>query len=128
MPGTGTTLYRRHLDRDASEPLADFEFAPSEITVDASGALYLIAPSSSDDHDAWRQQIWRLSKTGNRRRTLLAEPESVGSVAVSPDGANLAYLAPSIPQDSTSPMGVWVSMSGEDGRRCSPGIWRRHRP
>ncbi len=108
LPGTGTTLYRRHLDRDASEPLADFEYAPSEITVDASGALYLIAPSSSDDHDAWRQQIWRLSKTGNRRRALLEEPESVGSVAVSPDGANLAYLAPSIPQDSTSPMGVWV--------------------
>lgn len=83
---------------------------PSDLTVGPNGTLYFVAARTIADEGYYYRNVWRLNPGATTAQILIeqSDPFIASRPSVSLDGAQLAYLAPCLPERIGSPTGLWT--------------------
>jgi acylaminoacyl-peptidase len=111
LPTGAVELRERDIHGGAERTLESFDLPPTELRYGADGHLFVFAPDPDDDDAlvaAGNVQLWRYSAKGKRRKRLLEHSDMLSGLSPSPDGESVAYQAPTVARDFTSPSGVWI--------------------
>jgi len=97
------------LDGEVTQ-LTDLPTSVSDLTFAADGTLWFVAARSLPDEGYYYRDVWRLDEGAVAPRAVVAQanPLIAGQPGVSPDGAVVAFLAPSDPARISSPTGLWL--------------------
>jgi dipeptidyl aminopeptidase/acylaminoacyl peptidase len=122
LPDPEADLVQIALADGAARKLATLPYAPDEIAVAPGGRrLAFLAPADAAEYDAGIERLWTL-RLGRKRadapEDLLGVTLRGGNLAWSPDGARLAFLAPSDLTGFGRSTSLWLSRRGS--RRAAP--------
>jgi len=116
LPDPEADLVQIALSDGSQRRLATLAYAPDEIAVAPGGRrLAYLAPSDDAEHDLGLDRLWTL-RLGRKRadapEDLLGVPLRGGQLAWSPDGARLAFLAPSDLTGFGRSTSLWLTRRG----------------
>jgi len=88
----------------------------SNIAFNPDGAvLYFTASPTLEDDNEWLRQIYALTLRDGSLRPLLNEARTASHLSVSPEGCQVAFLAPPEPRNFANLSGLWL-LSTRGGR------------
>ena len=109
-PDEPAQVYLHDLEADTTDRLTKLRSSPDALTFSPDGEqLYFVAARNNDAEDAWESDLWALPLAGDKPRTLLSNLSRVSTVSPSPDGTQLALLAPTDQTNFASPTGLWLA-------------------
>jgi len=127
LPGPEVDLVRITLADGAKRTLATLPEAPDEIAVAPGGRrIAYLAPADAAEFDAAMERVW-VMRLGRRRadapEDLLGRTVRAGGLAWSPDGARLAFVAPSDLTGFGRASSLWLTRRGTGApRRLTGGV------
>ncbi len=127
LPEVPAQLYLVAVGGGRSRRLTDLPQGAAAPAMAPDGqAVYFLSADDADEADAFRQALYRLELAPDGRPgklTRLTEHRlGMGRPVPSPSGTRIAFLAPSTPDDSASPTGVWqVDAEGGEARLLTGG-------
>ena len=103
-------VWRLELDSGRLEKITDLNTSVSQIAFAPDGSLVFAAARTPEDEGYYYRNVWRLEPEGGTPTALINQPDPLiaSHPSVSPDGAQVAYLAPCLPGRISSPTGLWV--------------------
>ena len=103
-------VWRLELDSGRLEKITDLDTSVSQIAFAPDSNLVFAAARTPEDEGYYYRNIWRLEPKSETPTALIDQPNPLiaGHPSVSPDGAQVAYLAPCLPERISSPTGLWV--------------------
>ncbi len=98
------------LTDDAPRCRTELATSASQLTTAPDGALVFAAARTPDDEGYYFRQLWHLGPDADEPQAIVdqANPLIAAWPSVSPDGSQVAYLAPCDPAAISSPTGAWV--------------------
>jgi len=115
-PGAPAQIHLYSLRSGRARKLTDLPVGASGLAFSPDGGtLYFVSATDEAQEDAWRGGLYALDLHSREVRPLVADLLSPGAPVPSPDGRHLAFLAPSLPEDFASPIGLWT-VSADGGR------------
>lgn len=112
-PDAVAQLWALELATESLTQLSTSTTNPSDLTFGPDGTLYFVAARTVADEGYYYRNIWQLDPGATTPRPLIEQPNPLiaSSPSVSPDGTMLAYLAPCLPEQISSPTGLWTVLT-----------------
>lgn len=116
------------VDLEGGPPVqqTDLHTSASQVSVAADGVVYFVAARNADAEARYFRQVWRLQLGADAPEPVVDQPDPLIAAwpVSSPDGTQIAYLAPSDPTAISSPTGLWTvaSQGGVPHLRSPDGI------
>lgn len=107
-PSEPAQLYLHDLATGESERLTKLQAGPSAPAFSPDGTrLYFTAARDEGAEDAWLRDLWMLELAGGKAQRLESGLPRVLAAVPSPDGRQLALLAPTDGRNFATPTGLW---------------------
>ncbi len=109
-PNATAQLWALELATRSLTQLSTLTTNPSDLAFGPDGALYFAAARTMKDEGYYYRNVWRLDPGASTPRALIeqVDPLIASNPSPSPDGTKLAYLAPCLPEQISSPTGLWT--------------------
>ncbi len=122
LPEEPAQIHLYSLRSGRARKLTDLPMSPAGLRFSPDGTtLYFVSADDPAQDDDWRAGIYALDVRSREIRTVMAGRLQLGAPVPSPDGRHLAFLAPSLPDDWASPMGLWVIPAAGGGAHLLTG-------
>ena len=109
-PDEPAQVYLHNLQTGVTDKLTKLKSSPESLAFGPDGeTLYFVAAKNVAAEDAWESELWALPLTGDKPQSLIGNLSRIATVSPSPDGTQLALLAPTDQTNFASPTGLWLA-------------------
>ncbi len=109
-PDEPAQVYLHDLENDTTDKLTKLKSSPGNLAFSPDGeTLYFVAAKNVAAEDAWESDAWALPLTGDKPQSLIDNLSQISAVSPSPNGTELALLAPIDQTNFASPTGLWLA-------------------
>lgn len=120
-PDTPAQIYLFDLKKRKAKQLSELASDPSGLAFSPDGkTIYFSAATDIEAADRWESNLWRLPSKGGKPEAIVTNIARAYAPSPSPDGTQLAFFAPAMPENFGSPTALWlVPNEGGEAQRLS---------